>query len=64
MNDFEIDIKKGLYLYTNDEDLQKEGKKMQDENLKDRKDVKSHDEQKNMIRKVLMRIKNALSEQE
>ncbi len=28
MNDFEIDIKKGLYLYTNDEDLQKEGKKM------------------------------------
>lgn len=27
VNDFEIDIKKGLHLYSNDDDIQKEGKK-------------------------------------
>lgn len=41
INDFEIDIKKGLHLYSNDDDIQKEGKKQQDENTKDRKEIKS-----------------------
>ena len=41
MNDFDIDVKKGLHLYQNDEDLVKEGKKLHEDNLKDRKDLKN-----------------------
>jgi cell division protein FtsB len=62
MNDLEIDIKKGLHLYADNADLTKEGNKLLDENTNERKDVKGIDDQKNMIRKILHKIKNALSE--
>eukprot|EP00347_Sterkiella_histriomuscorum_P003315 403364755 len=64
VNDFEIDIKKGLHLYSNDDDIQKEGKKQQEENTKDRKEIKGVEDQKNLVRKVLHKIRNSLNEQE
>lgn len=51
-------------MYSNDDDIQKEGKKQQDENTKDRKEIKSVDDQKNLVRKVLHKIRNSLNEQE
>jgi len=62
LNDFEIDIKKGLHLNPSDETVQIEGKKIQEENSNDRKNLKNNDEQKNMIRKVLHKIKSCLNE--
>lgn len=64
LNDFEVELKKGLHLYSNDDDIQREGKKQQDENAKDRKEVKSVEDQKNLVRKVLHKIRNSLNDQE
>ena len=64
MNDLELDIKKGLHLYSKNDEIVKEGKKMSDENTADRKTLKAVEDQKNIIRKVLHKIKTALNEQE
>ncbi len=65
MNDFEIDVKKGLQQNQNesgqDQEIVKEGKRLQDWNLTDRKELKDVEDQKNLIRKVLQRIKNNLN---
>lgn len=62
MNDFELEVKKGFHLYNNNEDLMREGQRLSDENSHDRKELKAIEEQKNMIRKILHKIKSALGE--
>jgi len=56
MNDFEIEVKKGLQSNVGsqeDQEIAKEGKRLQDGNLNDRKSLKEVEDQKNLIRKVL-----------
>ncbi len=44
MNDFDLEIKKGLLLYSTNEELNREGKKFTDENQSDRKEMKTVDD--------------------
>jgi hypothetical protein len=46
MNDFEMDIKKGINMNPDDGDVMKQGKKLSDENGSDRKLLNDIEEQK------------------
>ena len=57
-----MEVKKGVQNNATDEDIGKEAKRLLEENTKDRKDLKDVEDQKNLIRKVLLKIKAAMNE--
>lgn len=62
MNDFEIDIKKGLQQYSSNDELVNEGQRLYEDIAKDRRALKGIEDQKNAIRKILQKIKNNIGE--
>lgn len=64
LNDFHIEVKQGLHLYQNHDEITQSGKYLIDQNNSDRKLLKSIEDQNNILRKTLHRIRAALGEQE
>jgi hypothetical protein len=62
VNEFDGEIKKGMHTYAMDEDVMKQGNGMLDENANDRKSLKTIEDQRNIIKKVLHKIKSTLDD--